>query len=624
MYLDYKQHKAGVYVIDIETDDLNATVIWLMCWRNLLTGEVGECTTNDQIIQFFESTRGAIYVGHNVLRFDGPVIHRLLGPKLDASNCIDTLVLSTLYSPSLEGGHSLDAWGERLKEPKGHFSDWTGGLTDEMLAYCHQDVLVTAKLFVRLIKTLDHIEFSEKSIWIQHQMTDVIRQQQINGFRFNEREAVVLYSELRHLEKELENEVRELFPATESLVATRKMCKKNGDFTAQYYKDKDRYRIVLDHSSGVYEAYESVEFNLGSPNQRVAKLVSLGWKPRTFTKAENPKPFDKGDLSPCLQEFLELNPTPEVLLIARWMAYNGRANMVNTWLENYNHETKAIHGKLFVADTLRFRHQAPNTANIPAVRVKNIKDDGGNVIRTEPLRREAGFFTYEARDLWCAREGRVLVGTDAAGLELRMLAHYLNRPDFTEQVVNGDPHQYNADLVGITRPQAKTLIYAIMYGAGGAKIGRTLGLPVFKSQGGFDYSPEGDDIRTMFLSKLGIQELMEECKHEQANGRVTLCDGSKVVCPSPHSSLNYRLQGSGARVMALGAVILERYIRSHRIDSLKVGDIHDEWQYDTDPDVAEEHSGAAVQAIRESGERLRLNVPLDGTSKTGLTWAETH
>lgn len=624
MYLDYKQHKAGVYVIDIETDDLNATIIWLMCWRNLLTGEVGECTTNDEIIQFFENTRGALYVGHNVLRFDGPVIHRLLGPKLNAANCIDTLVLSTLYSPSLEGGHSLDAWGERLGEPKGHFNDWAGGLTDEMIAYCHQDVLVTAKLFVRLIKTLDHIEFSEKSIWIQHQMTDVIRQQQINGFRFNEREAVVLYSELRHLEKGLENEVRAVFPAERKLVARRQLYKKDRSFTAQYLKDRDRYILDTSDTDGIYDAYEDVEFNLGSPNQRVDKLLSLGWEPRTFTKTRKPKPFDKGDLSPCLQEFLEVNPIPEVLLIARWMAYNGRANMVNTWLDNYNYETKSIHGKLFVADTLRFRHQAPNTANIPAVRVKEIKDAGGDVIRTEPLRGESGYFTYEARDLWCARDGRVLVGTDAAGLELRMLAHYLNRPDFTEQVIDGDPHQYNADLVGITRPQAKTLIYAIMYGAGGAKIGRTLGLPVFKSQGGFDYSPEGDDIKSMFLSKLGIQELMEECKDEQATGRVTLCDGSKVVCPSPHSSLNYRLQGSGARVMALGSVILERHIKVKRIDSLKVGDIHDEWQYDVDLDVAGEHSRAAVQAIRESGERLRLNVPLDGTSKTGLTWAETH
>jgi DNA polymerase-1 len=618
MYLDYKAHKAGVYVIDIETDDLNATRIWCMCWRNLLTGEVGECTTDESIIDFFKDTRGAYYVGHNIIKFDGPTIKRLLGPHLGSSNCIDTLILSTLYSPSLEGGHSLDAWGERIGEPKTHFNDWSG-LTKEMVEYCHQDVLVTSKLFVRLMRTLERIGFTEQSIWIQHHVTDAIRQQHDNGFYFNEQAAVALYSELRHLERGLENEVREIFPAKRVLVAERRMFKKDGTPTVLYLRDKERYMLECEDSRGVYRAFDSVEFNLGSSIQRIDKLLSLGWRPRTFTEKGNPKPFDKGNLSPCLQELLEESPVPEVLFIARWMAYNGRANTVNTWLDNYNEKTHCIHGKLFVADTLRFRHQAPNTANIPAVRVTK---------SGEVLRGMEGLFTYEARDVWCARPGRVLVGTDAAGLELRMLAHYLNRPDFTEQVVNGDPHQYNADLAGVTRPQAKTLIYAILYGAGGVKIAKTLGLRVDTrtNRDGeiFEVSDEGEEMKQMFLQRLGADKLVEEAKNEQRNGRVTLCDGSKVVCPSPHAALNYKLQGGGARVMALGCVLLERTIRSKRLDSLKVGDIHDEWQYDVNPRDAEDHAREAVQAIRDSGKYLRLNVPLDGESKIGGTWAETH
>lgn len=618
MYLDYKTHKAGVYVIDIETDDLNATLVWCMCWRNLLTGEVGECTTDESIIAFFEDTRGAYYVGHNIIKFDGPTLKRLLGVHLGPTNCIDTLVLSTLYSPSLDGGHSLDAWGQRLDEPKTHFNDWSS-LTDEMVAYCHQDVLVTAKLFVRLMRTIERIGFTEQSIWIQHHVTDAIRQQHDNGFYFNEQAAVALYSELRHLERGLENEVRDIFPAKRVLVAERRIHKKDGTPTVLYLRDKERYLVDVDNRQGVYRAYEDVEFNLGSSVQRIDKLLSLGWKPRTFTEKGNPKPFDKGNLSPCLQELLEENPVPEVLLIARWMAYNGRANMVNTWLDNYNEDTHCIHGKLFVADTLRFRHQAPNTANIPAVRVTK---------SGEVLRGMEGLFTYEARDVWAARPSRVLVGTDAAGLELRMLAHYLNRPDFTEQVVNGDPHQYNADLAGVTRPQAKTLIYAILYGAGGVKIAKTLSLrvDVRKNRDGeiFEVSAEGEEMKQMFLQRLGADKLVEEAKNEQRNGRVTLCDGSKVVCPSPHAALNYKLQGGGARVMALGCVLLERTIRSKRLDSLKVGDIHDEWQYDVNPRDAEDHAREAVQAIRDSGKYLRLNVPLDGESKVGRTWAETH
>ena len=621
MYLDYKSHKAGVFVVDIETDDLDATTIWCLCWRNLLTGETGELTDVEAISEWLDERVDSYFIGHNILKFDGPVLNKLgcSSVQLGVDNCIDTLVLSTLYSPSLDGGHSLDAWGERLKEPKIKFSDWSG-LTQEMIDYCHQDVKVTAKLFVRLMKTLEGIGFSEGSIWIQHHITEIIDRQRHNGFKFNKPDAIFLLSRLRQKEAELEDEVREVFPAERTFVAERPMYKQDGTPTAIYLKDQGRYILERSEVDGRYRAFEDVEFNLGSPKQRVDKLLSLGWQPRTFTEKGNPKPFEKGDLSPCLAEFMEENPVPEVKLIATWMAINGRANMVNTWLEEYNEETGCIHGKLYTANTLRFRHQAPNTANIPAVRVA--KDTG------EPLRGDAGLWTYEARDVWIARPSRVLVGTDASGIELRMLAHYINRPEFTEQVVEGDPHQYNADLAGVTRSEAKTLIYAILYGAGDAKIGRTLGLPVFtrRSRGGKEYevSPEGGDMKRMFLERLGANKVKEEAEHEQRNGRVSLCDGSWVVCPSPHAALNYKLQGGGARVMALGSVLLEKTIRSQALDSLKAGDIHDEWQYDVHPDHAETHARESVRAIRRSGEYLRLNVPLDGEAKKGLTWAETH
>jgi len=306
-----------------------------------------------------------------------------------------------------------------------------------------------------------------------------------------------------------------------------------------------------------------------------------------------------------LVKFAEESGIPEVALITKWMSVNGRANMINTWLENWNEDDSCIHGRLFVADTLRFRHQAPNTANIPAVRVSKTG---------EVLLGEEGYYTYEARDLWTARPNRVLVGTDAAGLELRMLAHYLNRPEFTDQVVNGDPHQYNADLAGVTRPRAKTLLYAIQYGAQAGKVAKII-------EGTRE---EGALMRQQFLDRLGITGVMNDAIYEQETGRVWLVDGAGVVCPSPHAALNYKLQGGGARVMALGAIFLEGHIFRNGLDSLKVGDIHDEWQYDVHPKDAREHARLSVQSIREAGEELNLNVQLDGTAKEGLTWARTH
>ena len=152
--MKYLEYDDTYWVIDIETDDLFATKIWCLCYLNVKTGEKGECTTLSSIREFFQRTSGGHYIAHNGLKFDGPTLNRLCGTDLGPHNIIDTLVLSTLYSPSLEGGHSLDSWGERIGEPKIHFNDWSR-LTPEMIAYCHQDVLVTAKLFVKLIKTME-------------------------------------------------------------------------------------------------------------------------------------------------------------------------------------------------------------------------------------------------------------------------------------------------------------------------------------------------------------------------------------------------------------------------------------------------------------------------------------
>jgi len=610
VYLDFEKKDTDIYVIDIESDSLQPTCIWVMCWRNVRTGETGTCTTTESIREFFESTAGALYVGHNILLFDAPVLVRLCGVDLSYENCIDTLVLSTLYSPNIEDGHSLDAWGARLGNAKITFNDWSK-LSDEMVEYCHKDVEITAQLFRRLVKTLNNLGFSELTVRLQHRLTVIMDNQRRAGFYFNAPEALYLYQFLRQREKDLADEIRLVFPAERVLVAERPMYRKDGQYTAQYQKDDLRFVLAVDELRGVYQAFEDVEFNIGSPNQRIEKLLALGWEPEEFTPKTkkggggNPKPFDKGKLSPSLERFLETHDVPEVEMIARWMSINGRANMINTWLDNYNETDHCIHGKLFVADTLRFRHQAPNTANIPAVRV----DKQGNV-----LREESGYYTYEARNLWCARPGRTLVGTDASGLELRMLAHFLNRPKFTESVVEGDPHQYNADTAGVTRPQAKTLIYAILYGAAAPKIAKILGVS----------TREGAQIREMFLSRLGLKDLMEAAQQEQKRGRIELVDGAFVVCPSPHSALNYKLQGSGARVMGVSAVLADDEVRKNNWDVIKVGDIHDEDQSDCAVEVADDFGGMRVSSIIRAGTILRLNVPLDGTYKKGLTWACTH
>lgn len=612
MYLDWENQAQDYYAIDIEADSLDPTVIWCMCWENIKTGETGDCVGKDEVKAFFDRTKGSVYIGHNIVKYDAPVINRLAKAKLVVSQVIDTLILSMIYHPSLPGGHSLGAWAPRIGFEKLEFNEFHR-FSQEMLIYCRRDVKITAELYRRMAKVLVKIGFSELTCYIQHHFTAILSRQQKNGFYFDGPRALAFYQQLRKREEELGDEIRQAFPADRVLVRERAVHTKSGSPAALYVRDQSVFDIELSPDGETYRAFKEVPFNIGSPKQRVEKLTALGWVPDERTEKGFPKLTEKSAVA-----FAETSGINEVALITKWMSVNGRANMVNTWLNEWNEDDSCIHGKLFIADTLRLRHQAPNTANIPAVRVSK---------EGEVLYGESGYYTYEARDLWTSRPNRVLVGTDAAGLELRMLAHYLNRPDFTEGVVNGDPHQVNADIVGITRPQAKTLIYAVCYGAGDVKIARTLGLPVFTKmfKGRLvEYSPEGKKIKDLFLDRLGLRELIEECENEQQRGRVWLVDGAGVICPSPHAALNYKLQGGGARVMALASVLLEKHIRQRGLSSLLVGSIHDEWQYDVTLEHAEEHGRLAIQAIREAGEQLGLNVQMDGTSKIGRTWSETH
>jgi DNA polymerase III epsilon subunit-like protein len=269
MYTDWEKQAHNTYVLDIETDDLDASVIWVMCWRNVGTKETGDCIGHEEISEWFEKRHNErnIYVGHNILKFDSPTLRRICGSPITSNQCIDTLVLSTLYNPSIDGGHSLDAWGQRMGNDKIDFNDWSK-LSEEMITYCRKDVEITCQLYQRLMKTLLRLNFTEGSIWLQHRLTEILDEQRKNGFEFDGPRAINLYSFLRSREEELENEIRQAFPANRVQVAERSMFRKDKEPTAIYLRDKERYILDCDEQRGTYRAFEDVEFNVGSPKQR--------------------------------------------------------------------------------------------------------------------------------------------------------------------------------------------------------------------------------------------------------------------------------------------------------------------------------------------------------------------
>jgi DNA polymerase-1 len=604
------------WIIDIETDGLvDVSRVWVMCYENAVTDEKGALTSEQSIKEWFAARPKAVFIGHNAVKFDLPTLNKLYGLGVGISRIVDTLILSQLYNPNLAGGHSLDSWAERFGRPKLTHDEWDK-FSDEMVTYCYDDVATTKFIYNKLRNVLKKIDFSEKSIEIQHKAVSIIRRQTKNGFAFDAPGATTLRAKIIGEIDELTEKIRERFPAELVVVDTYKRpFNKDGAASRQYLRHVEKYPEVKLNDDGTYTAFDWREFNIGSPPQRVERLLALGWQPEEFTpKTEkggggNPRPTIKGELSPSLARFVDESGIEEVSLIAQWIALTGRSNMLGTWLDEYNERTGCIHGELWPASTLRWRHDHPNTANIPAVRV----DKEDNV----KLGRE-GYYTYEARGLWIPRAaGRVLVGTDAKALEYRMLAHHVNNKELTQVVLSRDVHQFTADMAGVghDRGAGKTLNFAIIYGAGDAKAGSVIG----------GKAREGKAIKEKLFANIpGLGEAIAEARSEFKRGRISLVDGSKIICPTEHASFNYKLQGGGARIMFQAAIFLEGHIRRKGLDSLKVGDIHDEWQYDVLESDAEEHGRLACQAIREAGEELNTNIPMDGESKIGLTWAETH
>jgi DNA polymerase I-like protein with 3'-5' exonuclease and polymerase domains len=177
-------------------------------------------------------------------------------------------------------------------------------------------------------------------------------------------------------------------------------------------------------------------------------------------------------------------------------------------------------------------------------------------------------------------------------------------------------HTKNQTAAGLqTRAQAKTFIYALLYGAGPAKIGSIVG----------GSAKEGKILIDNFLRNTpALKDLRDRIERLSAEGTLEGLDGRRLQIRSAHSALNTLLQSAGAIVMKKALVILNGKIQRARIDAHFVANVHDEWQIEVVKDGADVVGKLAVQSIKEAGIALNMRCPLDGDYKVGLTWKDTH
>ena len=421
-----------------------------------------------------------------------------------------------------------------------------------------------------------------------------------NGFCFDLEAARALYVTLSTRKIDLLEQLKALFPddkipmkthlakAGGRLFPTKKVAKEAG------FKDKEITKGPC--------KLKLVPFNPASRDHIADRLQRWGWKPKEFTNEGKPK-VDESVLSGVKldknQESVEL--LNEYLLLVKRMGQLAEGQQAWLKLE----KNGRMHGRVNTngAVTGRCTHSNPNVAQVPRV---------------------GSPYGEECRSLFKATDGKVLVGCDAAGLELRCLAHYLapyDNGDYTNKLLKEDIHVVNQLAAGLpTRDNAKTFIYAFLYGAGDMKIGEIIG----KGRGA------GKKIKEKFLKSLPALAKLKSCVSNALNGRDHLrgLDGRKLFIRSEHAALNTLLQSAGAVIMKQATVLLYNKLTDEGLEHGKewafVAHIHDEFQLEVLPSYVEQVSKDAVKSIQEAGEVLGFRCPLDGEAKAGRNWAKTH
>lgn len=629
--------------MDIEADALvNPTNIWLIVCKDI---DTGEChifrNLNENVIElskFKEFAKGVtLWIGHNILGYDCPVMVKLIDVHLQLDQCLDTLILSKLIDYS-RLGHSVEDYGLEFGIPKGKFVDFSK-YSQEMEDYCVRDVDICHRIYLKYLRYLSN-PIHAPSISLEHSFQLVVNDLHTNGFSFNSAKATTLLARVEADLAILDKDILTAFPPRLRLIREiTPKATKYGTISLTSIP-KELRECVSDLSVGASFSYCGWNvFNPSSHKQIVSVLNDSGWKPtdRTQTHIDTERElarikFQKGvDLrkKELIVKLTELKKTGwkvneanlETLpakapagarTLAKRILLEARRRTLTEWLGLVEADGR-IHGRFqgIGAWTHRMSHQNPNTANIP------------NEFDTAGKKKLLG---KELRSLWQAPRNRLLVGVDAEGIQLRIFAHLINDPEFTRALVEGkkddktDPHSLNQSILGSvckSRQAAKRFIYALLLGAGMGKLSEILGC--------------GDSETKEALDRLmgrytGWQTLKDEVFPKDAKrGWFVGLDGRRVRIPGETESSRKHLAMSGY-LQSGEAIVMKRatlkWVDNLRLDgALLVNFVHDEWQTEcpNDMNIAIKIAQRQADSLREVGEEMKLHCPLAGSY-----WNDDH
>ncbi len=412
-------------------------------------------------------------------------------------------------------------------------------------------------------------------ITIEHQVAQILTQQEIHGWYFDEPAARKLESTLRREYEETTQLLRNRHPFVRGSEFTPKRTNARTGYVegATLTKLKDFNPTSRDHISWILQTH-------------------YGWTPTSLT-ASGKAVIDETvlkelgtDIALSFLKLLDL--TKQLGMISEG---------VNAW-QKLCTKSRIHHHCSVATATFRCAHRTPNLGQVPS---------------DERFRR-----------LFIATPGKRLAAADLSGIELRMLAHYLGRFDdgrYARVLIEGDIHQENADKIGISRKQVKTVTYAFLYGAGDIKIGHSYDKLLSENKA----RKKGKEIREAYIDAIpGLKELLEGVHKASERGYVLGLDKRKILVDKKHKSLNYLLQGSAAIVAKKWMVITNDHIKQMDLHCHQLAFIHDELQFESEPEHVDDLKSLLVLSAAEAGEYYNMRIPVGAEAKDGATWADTH
>lgn len=648
-------------VFDIEADNLlvDATKLHVMIAKVVGTGKKYKYYGDDTSwMELFE--KASLLIAHNGLMYDVPLLEKLYGwvpPK--TVKVADTLIMSQILDYMRFGfsGHSLAVWGEHFgfekidfrqvcidlgyidkKSPRGEeFREYV----PEMDPYCERDVDLLEMIFVAL--DAEYTALMRKAPQIktymqaEHAVAKWSGRAELKGWPFDIDGAVKLQGILKErldiITEKLEDQL-----GTKCVIVDRIPHSADKDIRAEtkypvwtnegYYHANTAKWFNVSPESGMYEdcivegGYCRISFEklkLSSTEDVKLFLFRQGWQPTEYNWKTDPDDYRKKiRMAPKITEDSLVLLGPEGQLYTEYLTLVSRYGVVNGWVEKYREGH--LHGTCMVVGTPSMRSRHNVIANVPS----GEKDDDGN---------EESMYGEAMRRLFMSKPGYTLVGCDSSGNQARGLAHYLADEEFIKILLHEDIHLYNMEKIndvlegmGYGRPcsraQAKRILYAFLFGAGGGK----LWLYVF----GVVDDANGARLKNGFIAAVpGFKDLVDKLKSiygstkKKGYGYIPSLAGNRIYIDSTHKLLVYLLQACEKITCSAALMLAVRRLEQEGIEYQPLIMYHDEFNFMVKNEDAERAKEIGVWAFQEGPKKFGVTI-MDGSGATGDTWYDIH